>query len=137
MKRFLTSVLAVLLINFLFAPFAPAQTADKDARSAAKVKARIMSLGTGPTARVATKLRDGVTVGGYVFEAGEDHFTIVEESSGAKRDVGYAQVKQVKVREVNQVRRNNLSKGANKVVAVAVGVVAVLTVLFFVGLHDR
>ena len=46
MKRFLTSVLAVLLINFLFAPFARAQTADKDARSAAKVKARIMSLGT-------------------------------------------------------------------------------------------
>lgn len=137
MKRFLVSMLAILLINFLFVPFAPAQTATRDARSAAKVKARIMSLGAGPTARVSVKLRDGATVEGYVFEAGEDHFTIVDESSGAKRDIGYAQVKQVKVREVNQVRRNNLSKGANNVVAIAGAVVVAIVVLFFVQQHDR
>ena len=85
MKRFLAPVLAILLIDFLFVPFAPAQTAARDARSAAKVRARIMSLGAGPTARVSVKLRDGATVEGYVFEAGEDHFTIVDESNGAKR----------------------------------------------------
>jgi len=96
-----------------------------------------MSLGAGPTARVSVKLRDGATVEGYVFEVGENHFTIVDESSGAQRDIGYAQVKQVKVREVNQGRRNNVSTGASNVVAIAIGVVAVFTVLFFVQQHDR
>ena len=47
------------------------------------------------------------------------------------------QVKQVKVGEVNQARRNNLSKGANKVVAIAGAVVVALVVLFFVQQHDR
>ncbi|SRR5258707_359035 len=96
MKNFLITVLAALMINLLCVTAAPANPrADKDARYAAKVKAGILKLGTGPAAHVEVKLRDGTKLKGYVAEAGEDHFVVVDET-GASTEVPYPQVKQVK-----------------------------------------
>jgi hypothetical protein len=125
MRCFLVTVLAALVINLLCVASAPANPrADKDVQFAAKVKASIFKLGTGPAAHVEIKLRDGTKLKGYVAAAAEDHFVIVEENSGAATEVPYAQVKQVK--------GNNLTKGAEKVVAVAGAPAAVFVMLFFV-----
>src|SRR5258707_15864864 len=117
MKNFLITVLAALVINLLCVTAAPANPrADKDAQFAAKVKAGILKLGTGPAAHVEVKLRDGTKLKGYVAEAGEDRFVVVEEKSGASMDVPYPQVKQVK--------GNNLSTGVK--IAIVVGIILVM-----------
>jgi hypothetical protein len=52
---------------------------EKEARLAAKVKEGIRKLGTGPDARVEIKLRDKTKLKGYVSEAAEDSFVIVDD----------------------------------------------------------
>ena len=75
---------------------------SKEAKFAAKVKADIAKLGTGPEARIEVKLRDKTKLKGYVGEAGEDSFVIVDDRTGTHARVPYPQVKQAK-------GRNNLS----------------------------
>ena len=77
MKKPIASVLAALVINLVCvtaAPAAPKPT--KEEQFAAKVKAGILKLGTGPAARVQVKLRNGTKLKGYVAEAGEEHFVV-------------------------------------------------------------
>ena len=121
-KKLLASVVAALVLNLVCVTSASAKpSADKDAQFAAKVKAAIFKLGTGPAARVQVKLRDGTKLKGYVAEAGEDRFVVVEEKSGASTEVPYPQVKQAK--------GNNLSTG----VKIAIVVSIILVVAYVLG----
>ena len=125
LKKYLTLTLVGFVINLACAASASAGVdAEKQARRAEKVKAGIVKIGTGPQSRVEVKLLNGTKLKGYVREAAEDHFVIVEENGGPSTDVPYAQVRQVK--------GNNLTKGAEKVVAVAGALAAVFVILFFV-----
>ncbi|HVS83398.1 MAG TPA: hypothetical protein VHE60_16840 [Pyrinomonadaceae bacterium] len=123
-RKLLASVVAALVLNLVCVTSASAKPAvDKEAQFAAKVKAAIFKLGTGPAARVELKLRDGTKLKGYVTEAGDDRFVVIDEKSGASRDVPYPQVKQAK--------GNNLSTGAKIAITVAivVGLLFLLTVV--------
>jgi len=116
MKKILTSILALLVINFVCVTAATAKpSAEKNAKFAAKVKAGIVKLGTGPAARVEVKLRDGSKLKGYVSEANDASFVVVDDKTGVTRDVPYPQVKQVK--------GNNLSTGAKIAIAVVIFIV--------------
>jgi hypothetical protein len=86
---------------------------EKDAQFAQKVKQGISKLGTGVNARIEVKLRDKTKLKGYVREAGEDSFVIVDEKTNAPSRVTYPQVRQVK--------GNNLSRAAE--IALGVGVI--------------
>jgi len=86
---------------------------EKATRFAEKVKEGISKLGTGAEARIEVKLWDKAKLKGYVSEAGEDSFVIVDEKTGGTSTVTYAQVKQVK--------GNNLSTAAE--IAIGVGVI--------------
>ena len=127
-RRVLASLLAALLLNLVCvtaAPAAPKPT--KEEQFAGKVKAGILKLGTGPAARVQVKLRDGTKLKGYVAEAGEDHFVVVDEKSGASRDVAYPQVQECK--------GNNLSTGA--VAAITAGIFIGLVVWLAIALRGH
>ena len=50
----------------------------------------------GKGALVRVKLRDGTKLAGYVSEANENSFVIVDSKTGAATNVPYPQVKQVK-----------------------------------------
>ena len=122
-KRLLSLVLVGLLLNIVGA--IPAYAGSKEetrARFAEKVKEGISKLGTGPEARVEVKLLDGKKLKGYISEAGENSFVVVDAKSGAASTVPYPQVK--------QVRGNNLSKGAK--IAITVGIVVGLLFLLAV-----
>ena len=122
-RKLVSLVLVGLLLNIVGG--IPAYAGSKEetrARFAEKVKAGIGRLGTGPEARVEVKLRDGKTLKGYISEAGENSFVIVDAKSGAASTVPYPQVK--------QVRGNNLSKGAK--IAITVGIVVGLLFLLTV-----
>ena len=91
----------------------------KQSRVAAKVKEGIVRLGTGEAARVEVKLRDKKKLNGYISEAGENAFVVMDAKYGPTT-VAYPQVK--------QVRGHNLSTVAE--VAIGLGIaVAVLVFL--------
>jgi len=121
-QRVLSFALAALLIHCAgwAAPAHAATKEEKQARFAEKVKAGVARLGTGEAARVRVKLRDKTKLEGYVSEAGETDFVVVDAKTGASARVGYHQVK--------GVQGNNLSTGAK--VAIGLGIaVAVLVIL--------
>lgn len=111
-------VLSLVLVGFLLSvagvgPAYAGSKEEKEARLAEKVKHGISKLGTGPAARVQIKLRDKTKLKGYVSEAGEDSFVIVDEKTGAPSRVPYPQVQQVK--------GNNHSRAVE--IAIGVGVI--------------
>jgi len=125
-KKLLAFVLAALLINLVCITSAPANPkVDKEMQFASRVKAAILKLGTGPQSRVEVKLREGTKLKGYIAEAGENHFVVVDEKSGAAREVPYPQVKQVK--------GNNLSSGAW--IAITAGVIIGTVLLLAIALR--
>src|SRR5947209_7007708 len=118
-KKVLSLVLGFLVVNLLCAvPAAGKTAADEKAAQAAKVKAGIARLGTGPQARVEVKLRDGTRLKGYVSELGDDHFVLMDSKTGTPVAVVYAQVKQTK--------GNNLSTGVKIAIVVGIAFVALI-----------
>jgi hypothetical protein len=128
-KKVLSLVLVGFLLNATGVRVAYAGSKEeKEARFAEKVKEGISKLGTGAGARIEVKLRDKTKLKGYVSEAGEDSFVIVDEKTGASATVTYAQVKQVK--------GNNLSKGAKIAIGVGVILLPIIIALIFVSTGD-
>lgn len=115
LKQTLSLVLIVLLAQGALVVPVNAKTKEEKAQQhAAKVKAAIAKLGIGESARTEVKLRDETKLKGYIREAGEADFVIVDVKTGAATTVPYPQVKQVK--------GNNLSTGTK--IAIGLGIVA-------------
>ena len=77
---------------------APSQRAgSKEAERASRVKARVARLGVGFEARAKLRLSDKTTLKGYVSEAGDDDFVVVEDETHEPRRVTYLQVEKLKV----------------------------------------
>ena len=119
-RKVLSFVLAGLL---LFAsggrPAYAASAGEKQSRFVERVKEGIRKLGTGEEARVEVKLRDKRKLKGYVSEAGEDGFVVVEAKTGAAVRVAYPQV--------GQVKGHNRSTGVE--LAILAGVMALIIIL--------
>lgn len=97
LKKIVTASLAILLVNLAVASSAFASDKlTKEAKLAAKVKAGIAKLGTGPDARVKVKLKDGTKLKGYVSEISEDSFTVTDPETGTNTTVPYPSAKQVR-----------------------------------------
>ena len=78
---------ALAIICSTVGPIFAQTKADK---KAAKMKAEITKLGTGPTAHIYLRLNDGSRVAGYVSEIKADSFVIVSDQSGAATEIQYA-----------------------------------------------
>jgi hypothetical protein len=110
-KKLLSALLVGLLIQLAcIQPASAATNPEKDARLAEKVKAGVAGLGTGPQAVIEVKLRDKTKLKGYISEATDDYFVVVD-ATGNPTQVAYPQVKSVK--------GNNLSTGAKIAIGVA------------------
>ena len=128
-RKMIKKVLSLVLVGFLLTvagvrPAYAGSKEEKQIRFAEKVKEGIGKLGTGAEARIEVKLRDKTKLKGYVSEAGEDSFVIVDEKTSAASTVTYAQVKQVK--------GNNLSTAAEIALGIGVILIPIAVVLFFV-----
>ena len=122
-RKFTSLALIGLLFNLAAVNFAYADSkAEKNARLAEKVKIGVAKLGTGRDAKVAVKLKDGTKLEGYVGEANENDFTVIDEKTGAATEIPYPNAK--------QITGNNLSTGAK--VAIGLGILAgVLAIWLF------
>ena len=120
LKQLVALALAVALVQLSCVQMAMARTTtEKEMRFAEKIKAGVAKLGTGKEALVKVDLRDGTKLNGYLLEANENSFVVVDAKTGAATTVTYPQVKQVK--------GNNLSTGAK--IAISIGIAVGLIVL--------
>lgn len=110
-----------LVINLAIVAFASDST-ESEAKFVEKVRSGIATLGTGPEAKIQVKLKDGTKLKGYIREADDKQFVVVDSQSNAT-PVPYPMAKQVK--------GNNLSKGTIFII----GLVGFLVVLILVGLR--
>ena len=119
-KSAIACALSILLANLLYVPTAVAKpSGNKEQRQLEKLKAGIHRLGTGPDARIKVKLKDKTQISGYISEAGEDSFVVVDAGTGKSNIVAYPQVAKAK--------GNNLSsKEKLAITLVVVGAIAIL-----------
>ncbi len=87
-KKILSFVLIVLLFNVIGVGSAYSQE-DKQVRAIEQVRENVRKLGTGEAARVEVKLLDGRKIKGYIGEADEDSFVVVEAKTSAATTVDY------------------------------------------------
>lgn len=119
-KRILSLSLSILLVNLLgLYPVNAESREEVRVRLLERVKASIAKLGTGTQAQVRVKLLDKTKLKGYIKEAGDDYFVIVNEGTDVATRVPYSQV--------TVVKGNNLSTGVK--VAITVGLFVVLLLL--------
>jgi len=118
-KKFVSLILAVLLLNAGMGTVYAKPNTEKEARYAEKIKQAIAKLGAGETALVKIKLRDKTKLEGFVSAVGDDSFVVTDIKTGVATTVAYPQVKKVK--------GNNLSTGAK--IAIGVGIAAVVLVV--------
>jgi hypothetical protein len=107
-------------------PAAAGPKAETEAQRTEKVKAGIARLGVGRETRVRVRLQDGKKLAGYIEEAREDFFIIVDLKTKSATVVPYP--------DVTQVKGHRLSKGA-KIAIVSLGI-AVGVLAFFLWLEN-
>lgn len=134
LKKVLSLVLVGLLTNAVAVSSSYARSQDEQARNIEKVKENVRKLGVGEEARVEVKLQDGRKLKGYIREAGEDSFTVIDSKYGTATTVAYSQVKQIKGSNRSTAAKVgiNIAKGVG-VVAVVAGICLVLGVIIASG----
>lgn len=123
-RKLVTLLLVTLVINVGGVRLAYADSKEeKHARFAEKIKANVLKLGSGESARVKVKLRDQPKLEGYISAAGEETFTVTNPKTGAASTVAYAQVK--------SIQGNNLSTGAKIAIGVGIAATIIFIILWF------
>ena len=124
-KRTAGLLLMVALVNFVWAESVAGYPQSKVEKRAARIKAQISKLGTGPDARIGVELQDKTELVGYVSETADDHFVIVDNTSSV-RNVMYLDVTKIHIlpTSVTLLKKDVHSGGFFKKVAIAVGVIA-------------
>lgn len=124
LRKLVTLLLVAFVINLAGVRLAYADSKEqKQARFAEKVKANVLKLGTGESARVKVKLRDQAKFEGYISDAGADTFTITNRKTGVATTVAYPQVK--------SVQGNNLSTGAKIAIGLGIAGAVIFIILWF------
>lgn len=118
MKKIITSLFVALLFQTVFVHQTFAET--KEEMFAGKVKTEIAKLGTGTDAKIKLKLKDGTKIKGYIVEAGENQFVVMNSKTGQAVPVAYPQV--------GQAKGNNLSTGTLVTIGL-IGVAVLILVL--------
>ncbi|MEJ7623050.1 MAG: hypothetical protein WKF34_03575 [Pyrinomonadaceae bacterium] len=130
MQHFVTTLLIVVIALISSAAPTLSQTSQTKAeRKAIEVKAKVRKLGLGERVRVSLTLYNDTSYKGYVKEANEDDFVVVDKL-GTSQTIRYNDVKSIGGR--------NLSTGAKIGIGVAIGVGAVFGILalLFASLND-
>lgn len=119
---------AVLCLSLSLPGFAQNSQSDQQKKTE-KVRAKIKKLGLGERVKVTVKLYSDSSYKGYVSQANEDDFVVVDKT-GSPNTLKYSDVKSVGGR--------NLSTGAKIGIGVGIGVGSVLLfiALIFASLND-
>ncbi len=123
-RRLLSVFLATLVGNlFVVAQALGGSRPQAGTDSSARVKAGIVSLGTGAEAHATVTLRNKTRLSGYISQAGEEQFVITDPKSGASTSVSYSDVVEVKGKNVATGAKVSIgpSRSGRTAAAAAVG----------------
>ncbi len=120
MKKCTIFILVCLLLTTHFT-IASAQVGTSE--TAAKVKTAVFKRGTGENKRVKVKRLDGTKLKGYVSQAGEDSFTVIDSTTKQPVVIAYRDVEKV----------SNRSSRGDKIALVAIGAAAATTAAIVLG----
>ena len=95
-KKSSASIAFALMLNLISYTSATASPKNEQTKDVAKVRRAIIKLGIGPEARIEVTLRDKTRLKGYVSEASDDGFVVVDEKTEATNRVLYSAVRKVK-----------------------------------------
>ena len=84
----------ILLAAFGFQPARAQSLSEQQATE--KVRTKVIKMGVGVNARVEVKLKDNTQFKGYISDANQDSFTVVESKTGSSKTVSYAETSSVK-----------------------------------------
>ena len=114
----------LIVISVFVGPFGLVAAAQSNRSSQTQVeviRAKVKKVGIGERVKVKARLHDGTAYEGWVREANDDNFVIVDKQ-GSPHVIVYSDVKEVK-------SQRGLSTGAKIGIGVAIGAGAVLAVL--------
>ena len=121
MVRLISLLMIMAVFVGSFASTASAQAKTTSQTQVETVRAKVKKIGIGERGKVKARLINGTTHEGYVREANDDNFVIVDKQ-GSPHVVLYQDVREVK-------SRRGLSTGAKIGIGIAIGAGAVLAVL--------
>ena len=121
-KKVTVMILTVALTNVLAVSAFAKTPAEKAARQTAQIKAAIQKLGTGEKAQVKLELKDHARLEGFISEAGEESFTVINPKNEGTSTVTYPQV--------GKIKGHNLSTGAKIAIGVGIAIAIAVAVLF-------
>jgi hypothetical protein len=99
------------------------RNAGQENPRAAKVRVDVSKLGMGEKARAEFMLRDNSKLKGYIGEASEDSFTLVDSKNGSNQRIAYADVAKVKTAGSGFSTRSWIILGAAVAGAVATWII--------------
>jgi hypothetical protein len=120
LRKLLATILSTSVLLVAASPTAAAEKAKPDKR-ARQVKEGVFKLGSGKNALIALTLKDKTKVAGFINEACESSFEVVDPRTGVATEVAYSSVRQAK--------GHNLSTGAKIAIGIAIGAGIVLVIL--------
>jgi hypothetical protein len=127
LKKLCSVVLSALLLQAAAVTAVAATKAEKEARRAEKVSAKLAKLGTGSDARIKLELRDKTELEGFVKEAGADTFALTDRA-GKTTTVEYSQV--------SKAKGHNLSTGAKIGIGIGIGAGVTLLIILLIAASD-
>ena len=123
--KFISLLLACLLISLTIARPASAIAQQGQAeRRVEKIKADVKKRGVGESARVEVRLLDGTKLKGYIREANENGFVVVDRKTAATQTVTYEQVDRVR-------GTGGLSLGTKLAIGLGIAAAALVTLALF------
>jgi small nuclear ribonucleoprotein (snRNP)-like protein len=126
-RLFLTLSLGVLLALAPLGPAAHAQQQSSDTNETAKVKSEVARRTSDNKERVKVKLRNGSELKGRITQSSENSFTVTDEKTGSKTDIGYSDVAKLDGRGMGRGKKFGLIAGVTIVALVAIVAIGVAT----------
>ena len=96
LRRTFAVLLSGLLLLTAFGFQGAGAKSLSDQQATEKIRTKVLKMGVGVNARVTVKLRDNSQLNGYISDAGQDSFTVVERGTGFNKTVSYADTQSVK-----------------------------------------
>lgn len=67
-----------------------------DRQATEKIRTKVQKMGVGSNARVEVKLKDNTKLKGFISDANQDSFTVVDSKTGSSQNLSYSEPSSVK-----------------------------------------
>ena len=84
----------ILLTAFGFQPARAQSLSEQQATE--KIRTKVIKMGVGVNARVEVKLKDNTQFKGYISDANQDSFTVIDRKTVSSKTISYADASSVK-----------------------------------------